>query len=119
MITADCGGSNDPRRWTWKKHLATFALESGLEITVCHFPPGTSKVGEPEGFAPSGSHRSVRDDLSSYGSCRPDHQVKEGELVHLHCANIPGRRLAALWKAVMAFLVARNRLYLLRSQRTR
>ncbi|MFD5088946.1 ISAzo13 family transposase, partial [Kitasatospora sp. NPDC058406] len=43
LITADAGGSNDPRRWTWKKHLAAFALESGLEITVCHFPPGTSK----------------------------------------------------------------------------
>lgn len=48
MITADCGGSNDPRRWTWKKHLATFALESGLEITVCHFPPGTSKWNKIE-----------------------------------------------------------------------
>ncbi|MEE4425670.1 ISAzo13-like element transposase-related protein, partial [Streptomyces bugieae] len=36
LITADCGGSNDPRRWTWKKHLAVCALESGLEITVCH-----------------------------------------------------------------------------------
>lgn len=39
LITADCGGFNDPRRWTWKKHLAAFALESGLEITVCHSPP--------------------------------------------------------------------------------
>jgi hypothetical protein len=41
LITADADGSNDPHRWTWKKHLAAFALESGLEITVCHFPPGT------------------------------------------------------------------------------
>lgn len=41
LITADSGGSNDPRRWTWKKHLHAFAQESGLEITVCHFPPGT------------------------------------------------------------------------------
>lgn len=41
LITADAGGSNDPRRWTWKKHLHSFARESGLEITVCHFPPGT------------------------------------------------------------------------------
>lgn len=48
LITADCGGSNDPRRWTWKKHLAAFALESGLEITVCHFPPGTSKWNKIE-----------------------------------------------------------------------
>ncbi|MFD4950427.1 ISAzo13 family transposase [Streptomyces sp. NPDC058451] len=48
LITADAGGSNDPRRWTWKKHLAAFALESGLEITVCHFPPGTSKWNKIE-----------------------------------------------------------------------
>jgi transposase len=41
LITADSGGSNDPRRWTWKSNLATFARESGLEITVCHLPPGT------------------------------------------------------------------------------
>ncbi len=48
LVTADAGGSNDPRRWTWKKHLAAFALESGLEITVCHFPPGTSKWNKIE-----------------------------------------------------------------------
>lgn len=41
LITADAGGSNNPRYWTWKKQLHTFARESGLEITVCHFPPGT------------------------------------------------------------------------------
>lgn len=45
LITADAGGSNNPRYWTWKKQLHTFARESGLKITVCHFPPGTSKVG--------------------------------------------------------------------------
>lgn len=48
LITADCGGSNDPRRWTWKKHLHSFAHESGLEISVCHFPPGTSKWNKIE-----------------------------------------------------------------------
>lgn len=48
LITAEAGSSNDPRRWTWKKHLAAFALESGLEITVCHFPPGTSKWNKIE-----------------------------------------------------------------------
>lgn len=41
LITADCGGSNDPRRWTWKSNLAVFARESRLEISVCHLPPGT------------------------------------------------------------------------------
>ncbi|QCX82915.1 Rhodopirellula transposase (plasmid) [Streptomyces sp. YIM 121038] len=41
LITADSGGSNNPRYWTWKKQLHAFAHESGLQITVCHFPPGT------------------------------------------------------------------------------
>lgn len=48
LITADSGGSNDPRRWTWKNNLAVFARESGLEISVCHLPPGTSKWNKIE-----------------------------------------------------------------------
>ncbi|MCP4968381.1 MAG: ISAzo13 family transposase [bacterium] len=43
LITADAGGSNGHRVRAWKKHLATLAAETGLEITVCHYPPGTSK----------------------------------------------------------------------------
>ncbi len=43
MITADCGGSNGYRVRAWKKHLADLAAETGLDITVCHYPPGTSK----------------------------------------------------------------------------
>ncbi len=43
LITADGGGSNGYRVRAWKKHLAAFAAEAGLEITVCHYPPGTSK----------------------------------------------------------------------------
>jgi DDE family transposase len=41
LITADAGGSNSPRTRAWKHELAAFALQSGLEITACHFPPGT------------------------------------------------------------------------------
>jgi hypothetical protein len=41
QITADAGGSNGYRLRAWKKHLAAFAAEAGLEITVCHYPPGT------------------------------------------------------------------------------
>jgi len=41
LIAADGGGSNGYRTRAWKKELAAFALESGLEVTVCHFPPGT------------------------------------------------------------------------------
>lgn len=43
MITADCGGSNGYRVRAWKKHLADFAADTGLYVTVCHYPPGTSK----------------------------------------------------------------------------
>ena len=43
LVTADAGGSNGYRTRAWKAELAAFALEAGLEITVCHFPPGTSK----------------------------------------------------------------------------
>jgi Rhodopirellula transposase DDE domain len=48
MITADAGGSNGPRVRTWKWHLARFAADTGLEITVCHYPPGTSKWNKIE-----------------------------------------------------------------------
>jgi hypothetical protein len=43
MITADSGGSNGYRLKLWKKELQRFADETGLEISICHFPPGTSK----------------------------------------------------------------------------
>ncbi|WP_393073308.1 ISAzo13 family transposase [Streptomyces sp. LN704] len=43
LITADAGGSNGYRTRTWKTELARFAAETGLAITVCHLPPGTSK----------------------------------------------------------------------------
>jgi hypothetical protein len=43
LVTADAGGSNGYRTRTWKAELAAFALQTGLEVTVCHFPPGTSK----------------------------------------------------------------------------
>lgn len=48
MITADCGGSNGYRVRLWKRELQKFATEAGLVITVCHFPPGTSKWNKIE-----------------------------------------------------------------------
>jgi hypothetical protein len=48
MITADAGGSNGPRVRAWKYHLARFAADTGLTITVCHYPPGTSKWNKIE-----------------------------------------------------------------------
>jgi DDE family transposase len=41
LITADAGGSNGYRTRAWKTGLARLARETGLEITCCHFPPGT------------------------------------------------------------------------------
>ena len=43
LITADAGGSNGYRTRAWKTGLAVLAAGTGLEITVCHLPPGTSK----------------------------------------------------------------------------
>ena len=43
LITADAGGSNSVRVRAWKAELAAFAADTGLHVTVCHFPPGTSK----------------------------------------------------------------------------
>ena len=43
LITADAGGSNGYRLRLWKRELAAFAQATGLTITVCHMPPGTSK----------------------------------------------------------------------------
>jgi len=47
-ITADCGGSNSNRTRLWKTELQTLANETGLQICVCHFPPGTSKWNKIE-----------------------------------------------------------------------
>ena len=48
LITADGGGSNGSRNRLWKKELQAFATETGLAISVSHFPPGTSKWNKTE-----------------------------------------------------------------------
>ena len=48
LITADAGGSNGYRLRNWKLQLAKLAEELGLDITVCHYPPGTSKWNKIE-----------------------------------------------------------------------
>jgi hypothetical protein len=48
LITADAGGSNGYRLRLWKKELQSFADETGLTVTVSHFPPGTSKWNKIE-----------------------------------------------------------------------
>lgn len=48
LITADCGGSNRPIASLWRRELQKLADETGLEIHVSHFPPGTSKWNKIE-----------------------------------------------------------------------
>jgi hypothetical protein len=48
LVTCDAGGSNGYRCRLWKDQLAVLAEETGLEIWVCHFPPGTSKWNKIE-----------------------------------------------------------------------
>src|SRR5262245_11658326 len=48
LITADSGGSNGSRNRLWKAQLQALSNETGLEIEVCHFPPGTSKWNKIE-----------------------------------------------------------------------
>jgi hypothetical protein len=48
LITADCGGSNSSRTRLWKVALQELANALGLRLSVCHFPPGTSKWNKIE-----------------------------------------------------------------------
>lgn len=48
LITADGGGSNGSRLRLWKLELQKLANDTGLSISVCHFPPGTSKWNKIE-----------------------------------------------------------------------
>jgi len=48
LLCADGGGSNGSRSRAWKYHLQEFADEFGLAVTVCHYPPGTSKWNKIE-----------------------------------------------------------------------
>jgi hypothetical protein len=48
LICADAGGSNGPRLRAWKLHLQRLANEMRVPISVCHYPPGTSKWNKIE-----------------------------------------------------------------------
>ncbi len=48
LITADGGGSNGSRLRLWKLELQRLADETGLSLSICHFPPGTSKWNKIE-----------------------------------------------------------------------
>jgi len=63
LITADSGGSNGARVRLWKLELQKLADETGLEIAVCHLPPGTSKWNKIE-------HRLIA--FSKYPPAKPE-----------------------------------------------
>jgi Rhodopirellula transposase DDE domain len=48
LVCADGGGSNGSRNRAWKYHLQRLATQAGLDVTVCHYPPGTSKWNKIE-----------------------------------------------------------------------
>jgi len=48
LITADGGESNGSRVKLWKKEIQKLADELNMEISICHFPPGTSKLNKIE-----------------------------------------------------------------------
>jgi len=48
LITADSGGSNSPRTRLWRWALQQFANETGIQVELCHYPPGTSKWNKIE-----------------------------------------------------------------------
>jgi hypothetical protein len=48
LVVCDAGGSNSVRCHLWKDQLARFAAATGLQVSVCHFPPGTSKWNKIE-----------------------------------------------------------------------
>ncbi len=48
LVTADAGGPNGWRLRAWKTGLARLAADTGLQVTVCHFPPGTSQWNKVE-----------------------------------------------------------------------
>ena len=48
LVCADGGGSNGSRNRAWKYHLHTLTKELGIPVTVCHYPPGTSKWNKIE-----------------------------------------------------------------------
>jgi hypothetical protein len=48
LICADSGGSNGSRTRAWKLYLQALSDETGMAITVCHYPPGTSKWNKIE-----------------------------------------------------------------------
>ena len=90
LITADSGGSNGSRLRLWKTELAAFAAKAGLDITVLHLPPGTSKWNKIEhrlfsaitmnwrGRPLISTRSNHRDHQRGHHQDRPDRQSRPG-----------------------------------------
>ncbi len=98
LITADAGGSNGARLRLWKWELQRLANRTGLVITVCHFPPGTSKWNKIEHRLFSHIAMNWRGtplvDLATIGSLIGSTHSRSGLRVRseLDRAQYPGRR---------------------------
>jgi len=88
LITADSGGSNGSRLRLWKTELAALATETGLCITVCHLPPGTSKWNKIEHRLFSAISRSW---LTSHDG---PSELAAGAVCDVHPIDAPGQRPA-------------------------
>ena len=92
LITADAGGSNGARLRLWKWELQRLANRTGLVITVCHFPPGTSKWNKIE-------HRlflAHRDELARHPTRRLGHDREP------HCLDAQSVRDSAFGRSSTA-----------------
>ena len=91
----------------------------GSEVAEAGEGVGEQVVGSPEGVSPSGSHRSVREPLGSYGSCHLDHQTAGTAVVQAQCAKNRGYASVTRCHARWSWCRPLNRRYFLRTQRIR
>ena len=110
LVTADGGGSNGYRTRLWKTELARFATETGLEVTVCHLPPGTSKWNKIEHrlFSqislawrdrPLVSHEVIVNTIAAVSRVAPVHcctGAPSGPGMHVPAHHGPGKPLRAV-----------------------
>jgi hypothetical protein len=90
MIEADSGGSNGGRSRRYKKRLQEFADLSGLELTVCHYPPGTSKWNQIEHRLFSLVAFGIVDSIGCRTACRLSWKVVVVDLVRCLTPRLTG-----------------------------
>jgi hypothetical protein len=117
VFDSDCGGefiNHEVADWLQARDIAQTRSRPYQKNDQAHVG-----VGWPEGVSPSGSHRSVREPLSSYGSCHLDHQTAGTAVVQAQCAKYRGYASATRRHAWWTSRRPLNRRYFLRTQRIR